>query len=851
MTAMPPLPLAPSQRLAADVRLLYGADDADACLHACAQLLEAHRRDLQQPDVERLDPEQRDPQWPASQPNSAEDGANALGGFDQRQGLLIAYPDHVRPAHGAPLRSLHAALQTPGLREFSAVHVLPFFDSDGDFGFQVIDQRQVRDALGDWNDITQLATHHALCVDLVCNHVSTASSWFTAYCEGQPAFRDFFIEFDPAFDHSQVIAAPCGENFHAYHVEGRERRLWSRYGRDQVDLNYRQWRVLVAMLDNLLFLVRRGARWIRLDAIAYAWKQSGTSCAHLPQAIALVRVFRAMLDLAASDARLIAEIDFAPACAAYFPADGSGAQHGYDYSLPPLLCHALLSGDVSVLQRHLQARPACTAAASPINLLATHDGLFLKPMDPLFDVGVADCLAQATRANGGSVIERPWQGHMRPYECAIAAPALLSQHGAPDALACARIKLALSVLWALPGVPAAYANTLLLAGNDTALMHATGVARAINRGTFAQADFDACIAAEPLIAELLAHTRHLWQTRCAHAALRPHGAFAPMAAPPGVLRFVRDDALQCIANFGQAQVQVALDDGWWRDALSGHLHRQQITLAPLQCAWLVPSAGPAWNLARPHAHSWHLPADLTHAHKSRDWNDAGAPFVLDKSYRRNHLPLVARNHADAIAHDAASDYEHGRYRAARISVVCFVPWHVLERSPAFAQFEAAMRTAPFAAKIAWDNYAIRRDRLHATVCGQLHRTHDLAQIEQLADAMSAAPAFDLHIGGPWMGRSRNLGRCYLPLLPQADALGNPLSRIQGLSGGEITGFYGLGLHQFADHLDPEEADALRAIMRRFGPRVLAQTRVDSLALIATHDDLILDSRILRHIPLRG
>jgi sucrose phosphorylase len=51
----------------------------------------------------------------------------------------------------------------------------------------------------------------------------------------------------------------------------------------------------------------RGAQFIRLDAIAYLWKQIGTTCIHLPQTHAVIQLLRAVLDEVAPHVRLITE----------------------------------------------------------------------------------------------------------------------------------------------------------------------------------------------------------------------------------------------------------------------------------------------------------------------------------------------------------------------------------------------------------------------------------------------------------------------------------------------------------------------------------------------------------------
>ncbi len=74
------------------------------------------------------------------------------------------------------------------------------------------------------------------------------------------------------------------------------RHVWTTFSNDQIDLNYANPDVLIEFIDILLYYVRRGARMMRLDAVAYLWKEIGTSCIHLPQTHQVVKLFRDILE---------------------------------------------------------------------------------------------------------------------------------------------------------------------------------------------------------------------------------------------------------------------------------------------------------------------------------------------------------------------------------------------------------------------------------------------------------------------------------------------------------------------------------------------------------------------------
>ena len=75
--------------------------------------------------------------------------------------------------------------------------------------------------------------------------------------------------------------------------------MWTTFSADQIDLNYKSIDVLEKMVDVLLFYVEQGADLLRLDAVAYLWKQIGTTCVHLDQTHDMVKLFRSILDIVA------------------------------------------------------------------------------------------------------------------------------------------------------------------------------------------------------------------------------------------------------------------------------------------------------------------------------------------------------------------------------------------------------------------------------------------------------------------------------------------------------------------------------------------------------------------------
>ena len=194
----------------------------------------------------------------------------------ERDVMLITYGDLLQRSGEAPLVTLHEALETYLSDVFTAVHILPFFPYSSDDGFAIIDYLQVNPALGTWEDIRRISAHFRLMFDAVINHISSQSRWFKAFLAGDPTYQDYFIVVDPAADLSQVVRPRALPLLTPVMTSAGEKYVWTTFSADQIDLNYANEAVLLAVLEVILTYVAHGASFIRLDAIAYLWKEIGT-----------------------------------------------------------------------------------------------------------------------------------------------------------------------------------------------------------------------------------------------------------------------------------------------------------------------------------------------------------------------------------------------------------------------------------------------------------------------------------------------------------------------------------------------------------------------------------------------
>ncbi|MEN5084046.1 hypothetical protein ABE438_16320 [Bosea sp. TWI1241] len=231
----------------------------------------------------------------------------------------------------------------------------------------------------------------------------------------------------------------------------------------------------------------------------------------------------------------------------------------------------------------------------------------------------------------------------------------------------------------------------------------------------------------------------------------------------------------------------------------------------------------------------------------RSLSDFAEPLRLDESYRRAHLPLLRPEHPGVIAHDAERGYLMGRHEAI-FSLVMMLPAEALAASPAFAAFEAELRAAPFAAKIAWDLQPKRADRLHATVVGTLSRGTPPLIAPETRRALAALGPFEVVLRGPFSG-TVNRGRLYLRTYPALGDGANPLQVIQQEFGRAPGDLWLVGLYNLVADLDAAETAALGHLVARWWDRDLLRLTVRDLAVMGAHDDLVLDSRIVETLPL--
>jgi len=499
--------------------------------------------------------------------------------LSERDSILITYGDQVREPGKFPLQTLADFCQTHLRGTVSGIHILPFYPWSSDDGFSVKDYRTVDPALGGWRDIERLGRSFRLMFDGIINHASAQGAWFQSFLRDEKPYRDYFLTVEGDPDLSKVVRPRTLPLLTEFSTTAGPRRVWTTFSADQVDLDFHNPDVLLEIFDILLMYAQRGAQFIRLDAIAYLWKEIGTSCIHLPQTHAIIQLLRTVLDEVAPHVRLITETNVLHSDNISYFGDGKNeAQLVYNFALPPLTLHTLRTGDAAVLSGWAAGLDLPSDQTTFFNFLASHDGIGLNPARGLLSPAEIDALIEQTLAHGGliSYKQNP-DGSQSPYEMNINYFDALSNPASdePLELQVGRFMATQAIMLALRGVPGIYFHSLFGSRNWKEGVEQTHHNRTINRQKLERSALESELAnPASLRAQVFGRYRQLLAQRAASPAFHPHGGQKVLDVGPsvfGLLRTSPDDSQQvtCLQNV-TAQTQSAL----------GH------TLAPYQTLWI-------------------------------------------------------------------------------------------------------------------------------------------------------------------------------------------------------------------------------------------------------------------------
>ncbi|NHL28789.1 alpha-amylase, partial [Clostridium botulinum] len=232
---------------------------------------------------------------------------NKADEVSEKNVYLITYGDSIYEEGVPAIQTLNKFLKEEVKDTITDVHILPMFTYTSDDGFSVVDYMEIDKNLGSWEDIKTLSKDYRLMYDFVANHISKSSSWFKGYLNNEKKYEEYFIKEDESFDTKNVVRPRTSPLFHEYEGKDGVKTAWTTFSEDQIDVNIKHFPLFIEMTDILLNYAKNGATSIRLDAIGFLWKKSGTSCMHLPETHKIIEIWRLLLNYFKKNTQIITE----------------------------------------------------------------------------------------------------------------------------------------------------------------------------------------------------------------------------------------------------------------------------------------------------------------------------------------------------------------------------------------------------------------------------------------------------------------------------------------------------------------------------------------------------------------
>ena len=436
---------------------LYGHKEQYSTFLVDLILVAYHSFQIRPADLKALDKQREsDPQWFQSQ--------KMLGG--------VCYID----LFAGDLRGLQA--QIPYFKELGLtyLHLMPPYkcpvpNSDG--GYAVSSYREVSPSLGTMADLREFAAALrkegiSLVLDFIFNHTSDEHEWAIGALAGKPKYDDFYYIFPDrkmpdAYDKTlREIFPDAHPGSFSQLADGRW--VWTTFNSFQWDLNYSNPAVFTAMAGEMLAIANIGAEFLRMDAVAFVWKQLGTTCENLPQAHGLIRAFSALVRIAAPAMLFKSEAIVHPDDVVKYISPEE-CQVAYNPLQMALLWNTLATREVNLLQQALEERHNLHPDTAWVNYVRSHDdiGWTFADEDAIkFGINGYDHRQflnrfYVNRFDGSFARGVPFQDNPATGDCRISGTcASLAGVSQGDHLAVKRILLLHSVALSSGGIPLIY-----------------------------------------------------------------------------------------------------------------------------------------------------------------------------------------------------------------------------------------------------------------------------------------------------------------------------------------------------------------------------------------------------------
>ncbi len=267
------------------------------------------------------------------------------------------------------------------------LHLMPLFkapEGANDGGYAVSSYREVNPRLGTLAELSGLARElrqegMSLTVDFVFNHTSNEHEWARRAQAGDEEYEDYYYIYNDrtvpdAYERTLREIFPDARPGSFTYRPDMGKWVWTTFYSFQWDLNYGNPAVFRAMLEEMLSLANAGVEVLRLDAVAFIWKQMGTSCENLPEAHMIIQAYNALSRIAAPALLFKSEAIVHPDEVARYISPNE-CQLSYNPLLMALLWESLATREVRLLQASMIERFHIPAGCAWVNYVRVHDDI--------------------------------------------------------------------------------------------------------------------------------------------------------------------------------------------------------------------------------------------------------------------------------------------------------------------------------------------------------------------------------------------------------------------------------------------------------------------------------------------
>ena len=406
--------------------------------------------------------------------------------ISEKTSVLICYADSLLNGNKEKTIKIFRKFYKKKLDHFfEVIHFLPFYPSSSDSGFAVKDHYQVDKKLGDWSDISGLSKKINIMADIVINHASSKGLWFKNFLTNKSPGKDYFLAVNKKFDISKVVRPRENRLLKKISIFKKNNLIWRTFSDDQIDLNFRNPKVLLRFIKIMINLANHGVNIFRLDAVAYLWKKSGSKCVNLKETHEIIRLLRIVCDSLKSKPTIITETNLPEnENLSYFGKRNNESHWIYNFSLPPLLVHSFLFEDSTYLNKWSKNLPQTKIGNNYLNFIASHDGIGMRPVEGYLDKKKLSKFFVRLKKNGGQLSYRKVQNSSKKvYEANITLFNAFQKtdYDKRGKFFLERYISAHAIMVAFEGIPAIYFNSIFGTSNDDYKYIISGNKRDLNR----------------------------------------------------------------------------------------------------------------------------------------------------------------------------------------------------------------------------------------------------------------------------------------------------------------------------------------------------------------------------------